>query len=320
MTVEERRRFVDKVGISEKRHAPPGVTSGDLCAAAADQLLSELNIDRSLIDALVLVTQTRDHIYPCTSVILQHKLGLPSTCLAFDVPLGCSGYIYGLAILGSLMESGTIKKGLLLSGDNCSYTASYKDKTFFPLLGDAGTATLLEYDESATPVFITLYSDGSGYDQLIMPGGGFREPWDERVITETVCFDGIARKGYQAYIDGLKIFAFSMREVAGNIRETLKLSGSEQEMVDYYVLHQANFLINESIRKQLKIPKEKCPNSMNHFGNTGAASVPLTIVSELQGVITNRKMLLAGFGVGLSWGSALLHIEKCAVLKLTEYD
>lgn len=317
----EKSKFVEYVGIHEKRHIIEGVTAGDLCEAAANQLILENNINKDEIDALVFVCQTRDYIYPCTSTVLQHKLKLPKTCLAFDVPLGCSGYIYGITILTALMESGSIKKGLLLAGDTCTLTASPKDKTFFPLLGDAGTATLIEYDENARPIYSTMYSDGNGYQDLIMPAGGFRELWNDALITEKICEDGIPRKGYQAHINGLKVFEFSIREIAKNIRETITFAGIEKDNIDYLILHQANKMINDTIQKQLKIESNKFLNSMYYYGNTGAASVPLTIVSQMKSILSSKtnKMLLSGFGVGLSWASMILDIDKIKTFDVIEY-
>lgn len=321
MSVEERKKFIDNVGIVQKRHVSVGVTAADLCESAANQLLDQNGINRNDIDALVFVCQTRDHIYPCTSTILQHKLNLPKSCLAFDVPLGCSGYIYGITILTALMESGTIKMGLLLAGDTCTLTASEKDKTFFPLLGDAGTATLFEYDKNASAIYSTLYTDGSGYKDLIMPAGGFREPWDENIIKEKTGFDGIVRKGYHAYIDGLKIFEFTMREVVKNIRETIEMAGVSNNDIDYFILHQANLLINETIRKQLKVEKNKFLNSMQLYGNTGAATIPLTMVTEMQTKLSaqHNKLLLCGFGVGLSWASIVQDVPPIKMFPIVEY-
>ncbi|MDB5228761.1 MAG: ketoacyl-ACP synthase [Bacteroidota bacterium] len=321
MQEAERKQFIEKVGIEKKRHVSPGMTSGDLCEAAANKLLDGQKINRNEIDALIFVSQTRDHIFPCTSVILQHKLNLSKSCLAFDVPLGCSGYVYGITILAALMESGTIRKALLLCGDACSTTVSYKDKTFFPLLGDAGTASFFEYDQKASPIYSSLHSDGSEYKNLIMQGGGFREPWDEDVITEKTRWDGIPRKGYQGYMNGMKIFEFSLREVAKNIKEVIAFAGCSPEAIDYFILHQANLLINESIRKQLKMGKSKFPISLATNGNTGAASIPLTMVSEMGHILKGKKnkLLLSGFGVGLSWGSLCIETNDIFLLPVTDF-
>lgn len=314
----EKKKFIDKVGIAFKRHAKETETASDLCEHAANYLLNNTNCERAEIDALVFVSQTRDYIFPVTASILQDRLNLSKNCLAFDIPLGCSGYIYGLTILAALMETGSIKKGLLLCGDTCSKTVSYSDITFFPLLGDAGTATLLEYDNTAKPMFSTLFSDGSGYENLIMKGGGFREPWDEDVITEKVRFDGVSRKGYQAYINGAKIFEFSMREVSKNIEETLALAKVSKEDVGFFVLHQANMMINESIRKILKLDESKFINSMYNFGNTGVASVPLNLLVNKDLLKDQMNLLLCGFGVGLSWGSIYLQTSGVKFLPLLE--
>lgn len=321
MTDIEKKKFIENVGIHEKRQVQTGTTSGDLCAIAATQLINEKKIDRNEIDALVFVSQTRDHIFPCTSTIIQHKLGLGKHCLSFDVPLGCSGYVYGISIIATLMESGTIKKGLLLCGDVCSQTVSIKDKTISPMLGDAGTATLLEYEKDFAPIYCTMHSDGSGANDLIMHGGGFRTPWDTHLIEEKTCFDGIQRKGYHAYINGLKVFEFAIREVAIDIENIIKFANINKKDVDYFVLHQANMMINKTVQKQLKIEQEKFINSMYHYGNTGAASIPLSIVSQMKNILNRKKnkLLLSGFGVGLSWASMLIDIPEIETFDLIEY-
>jgi 3-oxoacyl-[acyl-carrier-protein] synthase-3 len=321
MEEEPKNKFIQKVGIEQKRHAAEGVTAGDLCEAAANKLLDELRINRSEIDVLVFVSQTRDHIFPCTSTILQHKLGLSTSCMALDIPLGCSGYCYGISVLASLMESGSMRKGLLLAGDTCSKVVSYKDYTFFPLLGDAGTATLFEYDSHATPIYTALHTDGSGAEHLIMPGGGFRYNWDSDVVEEKPRKDGISRKGYQAFINGPKIFEFSMREVVRNIQDTLEYAGTPAASVDTFFLHQANMMINESIRKLLKANPDKCPNSMRYFGNTGAATIPLTMVHALSGSVpVQKKIVMSGFGVGLSWGTVYKDAEPFYVSDISVYE
>lgn len=314
----EKKKFINKVGIAFKRHVNEDVTASDLCEYAANHLLDSLKIKRDDIDALVFVGQARDYIFPCTAVILQHKLGLSQNCMAFDIPLGCSGYVYGISILSALMESGTIKKGLLLCGETCSKTASYYDTTFFPLLGDAGTATLLEYDPLANPMYSILKNDGSGYSHLIMKGGGFREPWDLDIITEKPRQDGIIRKGYHVYINGAKIFEFSMREVAKSIRETLKYANVLENEIDFFVLHQANLMINESIRKTMKIESSKFINSMYNYGNTGVASVPLNLIANRELLKNRMRLLLCGFGVGLSWGSLYMQVENAQFLPILE--
>lgn len=189
------------------------------------------------------------------------------------------------------------------------------------MLGDAGTATLIEYDKNAEPIYSTMYSDGNGYHDLIMPAGGFREPWNLDMITEKTGEDGISRKGYQAYINGLKIFEFSMREVVKNIRETIEFAGIDKAEINYFILHQANKMINETIQKQLKTEPNKFLNSMYYYGNTGAASVPLTIVSQMKSILNSgkNKLLLSGFGVGLSWASMLLDINKIKTFDVIEY-
>ena len=320
-TEKERKMFVKTTGIETRRVAEKGVTTGDLCYHAAEKLISDLNWNKEDIDALVFISQAADYILPATGIILQDRLGLPKTTMAYDVNLGCSGFVYGLAQLGSLISTGGIKKALMLVGDVSTATSSYRDKSTYLLFGDAGTATALEFDENAEKMTFNLQSDGSGYDAIIIPEGGLRNFVSKESFEYKDHGNGMMRNGIQVALNGEKVFHFSMREVAPNIRELVENQlGKTLEDFDYYVLHQANMLMNNSIRRKLKLEKEKFPNSIHHFGNTSSASIPLTIVTELKEKLEGqtKDMILSGFGVGLSWGSVNLHAKNLVIPELVE--
>ena len=310
---KERQTLIKVIGVEKKRHAKKGTTTSDLCFVAANNLINELNWDRSEIDLLLFVSQSRDYIIPATAGLLQERLSLPKTCIAFDVSLGCSGYVYGLSVIGSMMATGLIKKGLLLTGDISTLNTSFKDKSAFPLFGDAGTATAIELKDDAKPMMFNLQTDGGGYDAIIIPDGGIRNfadvdtSFDYKQISE-----GIVRNKFNIALDGIKVFNFSLREVKPNVNKLLQEYGLSTDDIDYFVFHQANKLMNETIRKQLKLKPEKVPYSLKKYGNTSSASIPLTIVTELNSVVRNSKLslLLSGFGVGLSWGSVILHTKN----------
>jgi len=309
----ERNTLIKTIGVEKKRHAKKGTTTSDLCFVAADNLIAELNWNRSEIDLLVFVSQSRDYIIPATAGLLQQKLSLSHSCIAFDVSLGCSGYVYGLSVIGSMMATGKIKKGLLLTGDISTLNTSYKDKSAFPLFGDAGTATAIELNSYANPMMYNLQTDGRGYDAIIIPDGGIRNFADENTsFTYEKISDGIFRNKFNIALDGIKVFNFSLREVKPNINRLLQEYDLSIENIDYFVFHQANKLMNDTIRKQLKLDPERVPSSLKKYGNTSSASIPLTIVTELANKVSNNKLtlLLSGFGVGLSWGSVILRTEK----------
>lgn len=309
ITEQERALLIKTTGIENRRIAAENLTTSDFCYTAAEKLIDELKWRKEEIEIIIFVSQSPDYLLPATAIILQDRLNLPKTALAFDISLGCSGFIYGLSTIASLMTNAKIKKGLLLTGDVSSSSLNRKDKSTYPLFGDAGTATALEYDENAAPMFFNLQSDGAGYKTIIITDGGTRQQLTPESYIDVEIEKGIVRSRKNLVLDGLEVFNFSLREVGPNIKELLHSNSTEIENYDYFVFHQANKLMNETIRKKLKIEPEKVPYSLNKYGNTSSASIPLTIVSELSEKITNRTthFLLSGFGVGLSWGSVALN-------------
>ena len=312
--------FEKTTGIIERRVANDGITCSDFCYNAAKNLLNDLSIDLSEIDVLIFVSQSPDYFLPATAVTLQERLFLSKNCMAFDINLGCSGYVYGLSVISSLLKNG-LKKALLLAGDKSTISTSFNDKSTYPLFGDAGTATLLSFDELAEKMFFDLHSDGSGKDAIIIEYGHSRFPYNVFLEDEKEFESGIKRSRNQLALDGIKVFNFALKEVAKSIDECLEFAKVEKEKVDYFVLHQANKLINDSVRKKMKLSEEKFPMSISHFGNTSSASIPLTICVSLQEKIKNQQLhlLLSGFGVGLSWANVLIKTGPIPV-KYIEYD
>lgn len=310
---KERENLVKLVGVEKRRIADDRMATSDLCFAAAEKLIDGLEWDKDEIQLLIFVSQSRDYLIPATAGILQDRLGLPKSCVAFDISLGCSGYVYGLSVIGSMMANGVIKKGLLLVGDVSTKNTSYKDKSTFPLFGDAGTATAIEYSKGAADMVFNLQTDGSGHEAIIIRDGGIRN-----LASASTSFDyeeiadGIIRNKFHIALDGMAVFNFSIREVSPNIRDLLKFVNKDVDDIDYYVMHQANRIMNETIRRQLKIDPEKYPYSIGQYGNTSSASIPLTVVSKLaeQVSLVPLKLLFSGFGVGLSWGSVVLQTDK----------
>jgi len=315
----EKKLLIKTTGIERKHVAPIDLTTADLCEIAANNLLDVLKWDRSELDLLVFVSQSSDYYLPATSIILQNKLGLPQTCLAFDVGLGCSGYVYGLSIVSSMLSAGKFKKALLLVGDVSSSTVSINDKSTYPLFGDAGTATAIEYGDFSGGMF-NLMSDGSGYESIIIRDGGLRNKVTPDSFEEIDYGDGITRCALDLELDGLEVYNFSVKKVPPLINELFSSTLTTAEDYDYFVMHQANKLMNESIRKKLKFTPEQTPYSLKDYGNTSSASIPLTICSVLGEDLSNscKNLLLSGFGVGLSWAAVALEMNKVKCLPVIE--
>lgn len=317
----ERTLLINTIGVEKRRMAGSKITTSDMCQKAAEKLFSEMNITPAEIDLVIFVSQSRDYILPCTAIVLQNKMGIPMTSLAFDIPLGCSGYVYGLYVMGSMIQKGQLKKGLLLVGDISTMSTSYLDPSTFPLFGDSGTATILEYSAEAEPIYFNLQSDGAGWEAISIPEGGTRNfPKEDSFILKEV-MPGIKRNRFQLHLSGIDVFNFSLREVAPNIKALLANLSKEANDFDFYLFHQANKLMNESIRKKLKLSTEKVPYTLHKYGNTSSASIPLTMVSEIRNELQekNLSLILSGFGVGLSWGSVAIKTDKIVCPEVIEY-
>jgi len=307
LTENERERFAATTGISERRIVEPGQCTSDLCGHAADKLLASLGWERDSVDLLILVTQTPDYPTPATAILLQHRLGLPTSTLAFDVNLGCSCYPYALLIGSSILQTAGLKRALILAGDVSSRTCQYEDRSTWPLFGDAGSATAIEVDESADPMHFDLHSDGSGGNVIIIPGGGAASRNPE-------CADPYLR------MRGTDVFGFAISQAPKSIRSALDAAGWHIDDIDHVVLHQSNRMINETIRKKVGYPAEKVPSTLEQYGNTSSASVPLTLCATAGAWEFPAKTVLCGFGVGLSWGTATLTLAPGTRFEWMETD
>lgn len=308
--------FIETTGVREKRYSNDYTTS-DLCQAAAEKLISDLNWDKAEIDALIFVSQTPDYILPATSCVLQNKLNLKKDCCALDISLGCSGWVYGLTVILGLMSAGTIRKALLLAGDARKQTLEELDQLF----GYAGTATALEFVKDCECGFkFNMGTDGSGYDAIIKPVGGTRNQLTAEDLIPKMCEDGRMRHGLQTIMKGMDVFAFGITTAPKSIKNLAKHYNFDYQSYDYFVFHQANFKMNEIIRTKLKLKEEQVPYSLHEFGNTSSASIPLTVVTQLKGKVENKatKFICCGFGVGLSWGTVAFETDKLRISDLVE--
>lgn len=315
----EIEKVINNIGISERRYAEADVCASDLCVKAAEKLIEDWQISKESIDALIFVSQTPDYHQPSTSPLLQHRLGLPTSTLCFDVNLACSGYVYGLSMAYSYASQEGINNVLLLVGETMSKTVSQHDKVSTPLFGDAGTATLIAKGDFSDSVF-SLHSDGSGSDVIKMPYGGYRNQSCADGFVEVVDQEGNIRTGEQFFMDGMDVFNFGMRVEPKDIKGLVATCGLTMDDIDILIYHQANKFMTDFFSKRLKISPEKTPYSLRKFGNTSSASIPLTIVSELETNYSQRnKVILSGFGAGLSWATAMVDLSQCRISHLIEY-
>jgi 3-oxoacyl-[acyl-carrier-protein] synthase-3 len=315
---QEAAKFISITGIKEKRHVSADQCTSDLCFSATERLLESLSWDKSEIDILVFVSQTPDYLVPSTSIILQDRLGLSKSCICFDVPLGCSGYVYGLSIVSKFLENGDLKKGLLLVGDTLTRQCSAQDKTTYPLFGDAGSATAIEHLPGSNMSF-QLWSDGSGFDSIIIPEGGYRNPLTSNSTVLRDDGTGNIRSGVNTYMNGSEVFSFGITIVPAIIKEFISNTSLKLEKIDYIFFHQANKFMNEMIRKKLSLKPEQVPYSLEKYGNTSSATIPLTI-STLGKTLRGRSVIMCGFGVGLSVGIVEAKICNTFVNLLLNYD
>ena len=314
---DELNKVIKSIGIQEMRHVDNGVTPSDLCYEAALTLIEDLKIDKSDIDLVLFLSQNGDFKIPATSPSLQHRLGLPKTTACIDLTLACSGYVYALSTAYAYASQPTINKVLLLVGEAFSQIVSDKDKVNAPLYGDAGTATLISKGDFGESQF-NLYSDGSGFEAVQIPAGGARCPSTSETVKSRDMEKGNSRTLHQLYMDGLDVFNFTLKVVPSSIKKALSKSNNNNETIDYFLFHQANKFMIDFFRKKLKIAENKVPISLDKFGNVSSATIPLTIVTNLKDKIENKKLLLSGFGAGLSWATAVLDTSLCKVSKLKE--
>lgn len=310
-TEKEIHDVAKMTGVEERRRASPDQCSSDLCAAAAEELLAKLEWDRSTIAALIFVSQTGDYILPATACILQHRLGLSSSCVAFDINMGCSGYVYGLYVASKLVNSTSTRRALLLVGDTCTKFISPADKSTAMLFGDAGSATALEYRQDCpSSLKFSLGTDGAGWQNLIIPAGHFRNPANSTTCTRQEGVDGKTRSHEDLYMNGGEIFNFTLSSVPQMVNEHIQHFQIDPDHCRWLVMHQANKFMLEHIRKKLKFPPSSVPYSIGQFGNTSCASIPLTISAAIPASEDECESILAGFGVGYSYAACTTNIEN----------
>lgn len=309
---ENVKKFINLTGVKTRHIAIDEQCASDLCYVAAQKVLEKLNWERDSIDALILITQTPDYAVPATACVLQHRLGLSEDCIAFDVNLGCSAYVYGIWLAAAMISTQYINRVLLLVGDTSNYGINQNDSATAMIFGDGGTATALERAEGKEMKYF-LNTKGSGFKNIIVPAGHARS----RSKAGT---DGLS---YDLAMDGSKVFSFTITDVPKSLKKFFVQYDIDKDNVDMFVFHQANLFILKHLASKLGIPMEKVPVSIDRYGNTSGESIPLTLVDALGGEESGAplKLLMCGFGVGLSWGGIYTEIDRsiCLPMIFTDY-
>jgi 3-oxoacyl-[acyl-carrier-protein] synthase III len=298
---EDVRKVVAMAGVRERRVVDPGVTSADLCFEAAQSLLTRLGWDPASVTGLILVTQSPDYWLPSTSCVLHQWLGLSDQCAAFDLGLGCSGYPYGLYVATTMLRAGGHQRILMLHGETPSRFVDPSDQATTLLFGDSGSATALEAGDGTG--HFCLHTDGSGHAGLIIRGGGFRDrhPANPRDLS--------------LFMDGAGIFNFTIKRVPPLVRDALALSGRTVDQIDAYLFHQSNRFIMKHLMKKCGLPEDRVPMTIEDMGNCGGPSVAVTMTRGLPAERDRQlELMLLGYGVGLSWGAAVVGLPADAVL------
>lgn len=309
---EEVEKVVRMAGVKTRHVADETICASDLCLAAARELLQKVDWSPDTIDAVIMVTQSPDYLLPSTSCLIHRDLGLRTGCATFDVGLGCSGYPYGLWLASMMLQSPGFRRVLVLHGETPARFADHGDRAVALLFGDAGSATALEAgdDTSSARWWFDLSTDGTGWSDLLIRGGGFR---DRFPASKSDCF---------VKMNGPNIFNFTIKRVPAMVEDTLQAAGFSKDQVDYYIFHQSNRFIMRHLAKKTGLPESRIPLTLDTFGSAGGPSIPLTITrGQLQRPESAPLwLLLLGYGVGLSWGSALIQLCPSAFLGHVEID
>ena len=289
-------KVIESTGVKSTYRILKRQTASDLCYVAAEELLKRLGWERESIDVLIFVSHAPDYRRPGTSCVLQGRLGLGKECMALDIGLGCSGFVYGMSVMGSVMQNSDIKRGIMLTGDMSSI-ATDPATTSNMLFGDCGAAIALERESGSEDIHFLLKSDGTRYQSLLAVGGGYRHRENPN--------------GY-VYMDGNNVFSFSITDVVKTIKEFIQINRINIEDIDMLALHQANILIMKTIAKKCKVGVEKLPIVIDRYGNTVSTSIPLAIVDTLVNSSCKKevyKIIASGYGLGLSWGVVNLTLK-----------
>lgn len=317
-------KVVKSTGIYTRYVAKKGTSTVDLCLACAQKLMDQLKVDPEDIGGVIFVTFTPDRLMPFNASAIQQRLGLPKEIPAFDMSLACSGYAYGV-YMASLLAQACGRKILLLDGDIQSAYMSEYDKATVPVMADAGSATLLSYDSALDDEWkFTFYTDGCGREVLQIPAGGSRQPICESDLKYQELEDGSKRRNIDIYMDGFEIYRFVAQDISKWLITFLEKTGESSETIDSFIPHQANMYMIKQLARKLKFSWEHTWKSGDEVGNSASATIPVTIAKNAKGIleqdVTGRqRVLVSGFGGGLSASAGVISLDKDAYFELFQY-
>ncbi len=320
---EESSKIIESTGVERKHIVSDGITASDLCLKACEKLMADLGWEKESIDALCYVTQTPDYINQPTGFVLHDKLDLSTDCMVLDLFHGCPGWVVGLSAITSLMSLGSLKRVLLVDGDNITSQQYPQDRESRPLFGDAGSATALEYDVNASPMYFNIGSNSKDGGSLIRKKGGYRQPHTlETYQRELDMLSGeISVEDVDDTMDGMSVFSFGITMPPKSIKQLCEKYDFDIQSIDKLVLHQANKFMVNKIAKKLKVDMGKVPSCLKDYGNTTSTSIPLTIVTQCNDEYANKKLttVSCGFGTGLSWASVYFETDKIVCPEIINY-
>jgi 3-oxoacyl-[acyl-carrier-protein] synthase-3 len=303
----EPEKIENKLGIRERRISAQNETAGDMAYFAAIKLFE--TYDKEKVDMLILCTQSPDYFLPTTACVLQHKLALRTDLCAFDFNLGCSGFIYGLAIAKSFIKSGIAKSVLLITSETYSKHIHPRDLALKTVFGDGAAATIIEYSDEDKILEFELGTDGSGMNNLIVKNNGFRNPYDPNAKQKRTQSDDIYTDNH-LFMNGPEIFNFTIKSVPVAIENCLQKNSMKLNQIDYFIFHQANRFMIDYLRKKIGISENKFYSNLLLTGNTVSATIPIAYLDAIENksIVKGNKVLLCGFGVGYSWGAVIIEI------------
>ncbi len=310
------------MGYNKRRIVKKGTTTSDLCVFGLNHLFDKKLLNKDDIDAMILISQSPDHLMPATSYIIHGRLGLKQDMVCIDINQGCGGYVTGLSQAFMLLEQEEINKVVVLNADILSAKVSKSDRSSGPLTGDGAGITIVENDPNGEIIHSSVKSDGAGSDALIIPAGGFKLPSSEETAKLVTDKSGNVKSLDHLDMKGDMIYNFVIREVPPMIDNLLDKANKSKDQIDYFMFHQPNKFMLKQLTKQLEVPEEKLPtNVVENFGNASSATIPTAITHNLGDKLKTNSYLIcmAGFGIGLSWTSMLMTLGNLSFCEKINY-
>jgi 3-oxoacyl-[acyl-carrier-protein] synthase-3 len=323
LTEDKAKRFKKMMGLDRHRIAPPEVCSSDLCLFGLQRLLNEGVLKKEEIGALVFVSQTPDYFMPPTSNVIHGRLGLGHDVVCLDINQGCAGFLIGLIQSCLLLEIAALSKVVLVCGDTCSKQMDRCNRVSYPLTGDAGSVTVIERCEGENPIYMDIKNDGSRHKAIMIPAGAYRMPSTPETLKVQNVEEGLLQSLEHIHMDGAAIFSFTMEDVPPQVEEILSFSGDTRDSIEYFLFHQPTPFGVKQIADKMRIPQAKLPTNIGGiYGNVSSVTIPLNIAHNYAEQFRRNahRVCLSGFGVGLTWISAVMDLGPLDVCELVEYE